>query len=237
MRKISVRHLFSFLTAHLIMTTKENTVTVATFFIGGAADKNRFFLAISPTHLLRNALVTRYFQAITTLPLGQAEVNQSFADAYFGYDEMDQLFARIQELRKRMPTVKIRLLGHSLGGWQAAKMSTRLAGQGIMPSLLVTLDPVGIAYFMNFPGRETSLPRPEAALWLNVCANATNDYSTDDAIADAGVRWRPYRDTALKRKPNFDIGTPYSHADVWRMMTFPGANGKSAWQLLTAMPQ
>ena len=207
--------------------------SIVTFFIGGAADKNRFWYVGPKTNLIRATLINLYLKAVSTSSLAAMEANQKFESAYFGYDEMDELFDAIQVLIKRHPNIKIRLLGHSLGGWQAAKMSSRLAIAGIKTDLLVTLDPVGIGYFMNFPGNETSLPRPKAQTWINIAATHTIEYDVNDAVADAGIRWRPSRDSELKHKPTFDIGTPYSHADVWKMVTFPGAASKSAWEILT----
>ena len=206
---------------------------IATFFIGGAADKNRFWAIGPKTNLIRDRLLVRYLDTIKSTPLGAKELNRDFNSAHWGYDEMDRLFQTIHALCKQKPGCKIRLIGHSLGGWQAAKMTSRLAQIGIPTSLLITIDPVGISYFMNFPGNETGLPRPVAAVWVNLLAEHTIEYALDDGVADAGVRWKPARDNGLKSPPTFDIGTPYSHADVWQMMVFPGQAGISAWQLLT----
>ncbi len=209
-----------------------HSATVATYFVGGAADKNRFWGIVPKTNLIRTQLILRYFDALNSGKLPMVELNKTFEACYFGHDEMDALFLVIIDMNKRTPAAKIRLVGHSLGGWQAAVLSNRLAASGIQTHLLVTIDPVGVGYFMNFPGGQYSLPRPITKQWINLAANHTIGYDVNDAVADAGIRWHPWRDTGLKTKPQFDIGTPFSHADVWDMMTFPDAAGKSAWQIL-----
>lgn len=214
------------------MVSKKEPQAIVTYFIGGAADKSRFWGIGPRTNLIRDRLVLRYFLAIQSTALASLEQNNVDGGEYWGYDEMDKLFLAIQNKHKINGGIKIRLIGHSLGGWQAAKLSARLAGIGIATDLLITIDPVGISYFMNFPGSEAELPRPNARIWINLIANHTRGYNSDDAVADAGIRWRPERDTGLKRKPTLNIETPYSHADLWQMMVFPGTGGKSAWQFL-----
>lgn len=213
------------------MTANQKTIDCATFFIGGASDKNRFWGIAPATNLIRDQLIAKYIKAIRSGAIGCSEAMQGLSN-YFGYDEMDTLFQAIQAIVKNNPKIAIRLVGHSLGAWQAAKMTERLAQAGISTALLITIDPVGIGYFMNFPGGQYSLPRPIAKVWVNLAANHTIQYQRDDAVADAGIRWHPWRDTGLKNQPTHDIATPYSHADVWLMMTFPGTTGKSAWQTL-----
>jgi hypothetical protein len=53
-------------------------------------------------------------------------------------------------------------------------------------------------------------------------------YDLNDAIADAGMRWQPHFDSTLKHKPNGDYRTPYSHAQIFEMMAFPGAASQGA---------
>lgn len=218
------------------MTNTLATPSIATYFIGGAADKNRFWYLGPRTNLIRRTLLNRYLDAIRPTALWAMEQNRTIDDAYWGYDEMDALFMAIQKLIKNKPGTQVRLIGHSLGAWQAGKLSSRLAEVGIATALLVSIDPVGIGYFLEFPGNEASLPRPQAVNWINLVANHLAGYTVDDGVADAGIRWRPERDTGLKRKPTLNIETPYSHADVWQMMVFPGGGGKSAWQTLMAVP-
>lgn len=205
---------------------------VATYFIGGAADKNRFWYVLPTTNWIRDELIKRYFYEIRNRPIAALEVNNHVEAAYYGYDEMEQLFVAIQKQCAQQPGTRIRLIGHSLGAWRAAKLSSQLAEKGIAVALLITIDPVGVGYFMRFAGSEPNTPAPKANLWINILAGHTVAYDEDDVVADAGVRWRPARDPALKAKPKYDYETPYSHAAVWPMMVFPGANGKSAWQLL-----
>jgi hypothetical protein len=61
---------------------------------------------------------------------------------------------------------------------------------------------------------------------------AKDTYDLNDAIADAGMRWQPHFDSTLKHKPNGDYRTPYSHAQIFEMMAFPGAASQGAWALL-----
>ncbi len=115
----------------------------------------------------------------------------------------------------------------------------RLAKASITTALLITIDAVGIVYFMkttdvlwNVGNDDLTLPRPVATKWINILANHTIKYDRNDAVADAGMRWQPSFDSTLKQKPDGDYRTPYSHAEVFEMMTFPGAASRGAWALL-----
>lgn len=220
------------------MTTAKQSLPVATFFIGGAADKSKFWYIGPKTNLIEAQLVMRYFSAISGKTSNE-EINKGNKDAYFGYDETEEIIAAIRRHHKTNPFVKIRLIGHSLGAWQAARISAKIAREGITTSLLVTIDPVGITYFMRMTdtfwrASDTDItpPRPVASKWINILASPQNGGDIDDAIADAGMRWHPSRDNGLKSKPTFDYGTPYHHGEPWKMMNFPGAGTKSAWQIL-----
>jgi hypothetical protein len=221
------------------MATSQNSGMIATFFIGGAADKNRFWYVGPQTHLIRDSLVKKYLVSIQNTPLFAAEINKTVEHLYYGYDEMDELFLVIQKICASHPAVKIRLVGHSLGGWKAAKLTEKLAKASITTALLITIDPVGIGYFMKttdafwrLGNDDLTLPRPLATVWINILANHTLQYDRNDMIADFGVHWQPFHDSGLAHKPNGDYCTPYSHADILPMMTFPGAASQGAWALL-----
>ena len=224
-----------------IMAKSPNSKPVATFFIGGAGDKKGFWGIGPVTNLTWKTLVRRYFYELGATPLIGMEINKTAEEAYYGYDETEQLFIRIRNIHMRHPSVKIRLIGHSLGGWKAAKLTEKLAKESISTALLITLDPVGMVYFKSiaaFLGRrglaDITRPRPKAAVWVNLLASHTVRYDRNDLIADAGMRWRPHRDRGLKDKPHTDHHTPYSHAEVMEMMTFSGKAGNPAWALLMA---
>jgi hypothetical protein len=213
---------------------------VATFFIGGAADKNRFWYLGPKTNLIGRELVMRYFAAISNRTFTAVEMNKGVQEAYFGYDELEQVLASIRRHHQANPAVKIRLVGHSLGAWQAAKISAMMAAEGITTSLLITIDPVGIVYFMRLTdtfwrvgSMDPTPPRPVAQQWINILAHYPGGADIDDKIADAGMRWHPARDPGVKSRPAFDYGAPFHHGEPWKMMAFPGAAGKSAWQILT----
>lgn len=216
------------------MQMTSNSLT-ATFFIGGAADKTRFWGIVPQTNLIKSQLIRRYLTTLAENKQSALELNNSLEKMYWGYDELPQLLAAILQTAKAHPTARIRLIGHSLGGWQAAKLSGKLAQAGVTTSLLITLDPVGIGYFLKMTGSDSLPPQPSATTWINILANHTIAYTQDDLIADAGVRWRPARDMLLTNKPQADYAVPHSHADVWQMMTFPGTKGQSAWQILTGL--
>ena len=181
-------------------------------------------------------MLFKYADAANSGTLATREFYKTSDDFYFGNDDADDLFATIKRIAKQQPGIKIRLIGHSLGGWCAAKLSKRLHQAGIGTSLLITIDPVGVAYFMRIADSESEPPRPVADVWVNIVAEHAKKYGVDDIIADAGTRWRPSRDWGLKIKPTFDYNTPFSHADVWKMMVFQGAKGKSAWEILITPP-
>lgn len=213
-------------------TVQKTPPMVATFFIGGAADKNKFWGVIPATNLIKNQLVSRYLDEINQTPLGSREINKSQQASYYGYEEMDDIFKAILSLQKTYPEIEIRLVGHSLGGWIAANLSEKINQAGINNSLLITIDPVGVGYFNGYNTPILTLPRPGAKIWINILANHSRGYSADDLVADLGMRYRPALDAALKSKPRFDYSAPFSHAASLEMVLFPGADGRSAWSYL-----
>ncbi len=206
---------------------------VASYFIGGAGDKSRFLLFFRQTNLLKSLLINHYTAHLASSGQDKLEVNHTPDKLYWGFDEMDALLAEIKSTVRRFRAVKIRLIGHSFGGFQAAKLSTRLAQEGIVTDLLITLDPVGSGNLSKFVGLGRRPVHPKANTWVNICANHTIRYDRTDAVADLGVRWKPGRDRSLKIQPHSDFGVPHSHTAIWEMMHFPGIAGDSAWGLLT----
>lgn len=216
-----------------MVEAKKTVAPIATFFIGGAADKSKFWGIAPKTNLIKNQLIGRYLDAINKTEIGAREINNHSQKCYFGYDEEASILNKIFELKKTNPSVEIRLVGHSLGGWIAANLSEQITQAGMSNTLLITIDPVGVGYFNGYYTPILTMPRPDARIWINILAMYANGYKIDDLVADLGYRYRPSRDSSLKKKPQFDYGTPFSHAAALEMMMFPGAGGQSAWAYLT----
>jgi hypothetical protein len=161
----------------------------ATFFLGGAADKKAFLGVVPATKIIQDEIVNGYAQKRPSF-----EFNPN-ADFYWDYSESDAVLAKI---KKMSSDVKIRLVGHSLGGWQAGKITEQLNKFGVEVDLLVTLDPVGVIYFSG-----QTPPNPKAKTWLNVTAMPSK-IEADDVVAGVGGKWLPTSNPFTKNKPTFE---------------------------------
>ena len=125
------------------------------------------------------------------------------------------------------------IVGHSLGGWQAAHLAQQLneVRCGAVDNL-ITLDPVGTRYRIKpFGGIKLAYPKPTAKTWTNIRAESEG-VSVNDTIADLGGQWDP-----SMQNPTYNYILPLDHAFANSMLTNKIQNGgselgESPWDLL-----
>ena len=190
-----------------------------TAFIGGAADKYPFVYgdikpigvgdALGPTEI-----VGSYARGFDT-------GNVKHMKEYYGYEEAynnrrvtkwsdpnkKNAFNDIVEVYKKNNATQINIIGHSLGGWNAAGLVTELNKEKIPVNLLITIDPVGILLSKaTVPGILTTPivraqiyllePKPNAKTWVNVFSNPDSitmkDIKNIVGWEDGKPVWRGY---------------------------------------------
>jgi RHS repeat-associated protein len=194
-------------------------------FIGGAADKFPF-LGQAPTNIMldvRNEFVAN---------LNVDTTNSNYFRAnYYGYEDVQNgtIQRDIESALKTNPQQDIYVVGHSLGGWEGASLTSSYPA-----AMLITLDPVGTT--MSYTG-EVSFAEPNASAdsWINILAR-TNKPDMSDFIAELGGRW--HMDEGPSRRDTANL----NHAAAADLMKFvPPAKDtsataprdSSAWELLT----
>lgn len=109
------------------------------FFIGGAGDKEAYYLVAGP---FKNIV-----DAQRSLDLRPEDLLDYFeyVPVYLGYNEVRGKEKISQNVLKEIPSkqTRIYIVGHSLGGWNGAHLSAILSSLGYVVEMLITLDPVG----------------------------------------------------------------------------------------------
>lgn len=111
---------------------------------------------------------------------------------YYGYNQIDEALVNAKLFLSVNPTATVNIVGHSLGGWQAAHLAQQLneVRCGAVDNL-ITLDPVGTRYRIKpFGGIKLAYPKPTAKTWTNIRAESEG-VSVNDTIADLGGQWDP----------------------------------------------
>jgi hypothetical protein len=193
---------------------------IVVLFIGGAADKNEFYM-ISPTKLIKDGAMTQFLNWVKVVKTITSNT------LYLGYDEVFR-DEHVASLCKFIGSTKtpIYIVGHSLGGWNGAHLSQILTDKGYNIEMLITLDPVGeggIVWAVSDIHYE--LPTPKANHWINISASPKEN-DTSDIIANIGERWIP------KTGPDINYITKAHHGNVYRMFNEDIYQGKSAFLLL-----
>lgn len=187
-------------------------------FIGGAGDK-RPYLGSGPNYNIRYA--KNPFDKLIGASKSYASLYLGFYEAYPEADIESVIEPQISK------NELIYIVGHSLGGWNAAHLSQILTDKGYMVEMLITLDPVGSDLIVNSTSEiYFRTPSPKSKFWINIFVDP-KDYSFPDFIADMGVQWIP-------KNPVPDIShiTQESHHNADFIFTDKTANGKSASDLL-----
>jgi pimeloyl-ACP methyl ester carboxylesterase len=216
-----------------------------TAFIGGASDKYSFApgdlpIDIGGRGLGPNRFVGEYFD---NFDFSKKKKFKNATIEYYGYEEAftginagkEKLdaFQDIKKFLEKKPNTQINIIGHSLGGWNAAGLASELEKKNICKvNLLITVDPVGtlLSYSALTPIRARIYfrePSPNCNYWISITCDPKT-YDSNDAVADSGGQWR----NKPKNKANIFHLTKYSHADFDEMMKEKILNQESAEDML-----
>ncbi|MEG1235544.1 MAG: lipase family protein, partial [Acinetobacter sp.] len=127
-----------------------------TAFIGGASDKYSFApndlpINIGGRGLGPNRFVGEYFDEFD---FSEKKKFKNVTIEYYGYEEAYtgmkaggkklDAFDNIKKFLEKNPNTQVNIIGHSLGGWNAAGLAAELGRKKICKvNLLITVDPVG----------------------------------------------------------------------------------------------
>ncbi len=187
-------------------------------FIGGAADARPFWFW-KPTHIMKD-VKTRFLWELST----NTSNTDFFRARYYGYEDVDlgNVQAGIDSARAANPQVNIYIVGHSLGAWEGAALTSQ---EGYHAKMFISLDPVGTRY--RYTG-DISFAEPSvsADTWINILAQPKQS-DRSDTIADWGKR------AGLKGNPARRDTANFHHAEALELMKYqPSYPGRSAWDLL-----
>ncbi|WP_103067984.1 type VI secretion system tube protein TssD [Aquimarina sediminis] len=161
--------------------TKATYKQVVTFFIGGAGDKEPFYVSGA----------TKIMEDVSDKFVVNYEQHNS---VYMGYNEIkgeEDIKNNILSFIPNKGGTQINIVGHSLGGWNGAHLSRILTDTGYSVDTLVTLDPVGaLTQVTLIADIHFKRPKPKVKYWVNIYTSP-NNYRADDAIADLGGQWIP----------------------------------------------
>ena len=189
-------------------------IKAAVIFIGGAGDK-RPYAGSGPNYNIRYAKD----------PFDKKFQNSKSYDSYYlGYYELYPEEDIVQSITSNINLQQpVYLIGHSLGGWNAAHLSRILTENGYNIEMLITLDPVGSDLIVNTMSEiYLKKPQPKSKFWINIFVDPKS-YDFSDFIADAGVQWIPNN-----LEPDISHVTGESHLNADNIFTDLMANGKSA---------
>ncbi|WP_180171809.1 lipase family protein [Acinetobacter sp. YH12023] len=216
-----------------------------TAFIGGASDKYSFApndlpINIGGRGLGPNRFVGEYFDEFD---LSQKKKFKNATIEYYGYEEAYtgmkaggkklDAFDNIKKFLEKNPNTQVNIIGHSLGGWNAAGLAAELVKKKICKvNLLITIDPVGtlLSYSALTPVRARIYfrePSPNCNYWISVTCEPKS-YDSNDAVADSGGQWRD----KPRERANVFYSTKYSHAEFKEMMKEKIFMGQSAEDMM-----
>ncbi|WP_150540230.1 hydrolase [Actinobacillus vicugnae] len=188
------------------------------FLIGGAADQEPYYF-VGP---LRNiSIAERKLKRKIQACLAHHEQIQLHT---LGYNHIFHLRdIELNILLKIQPQDLIYIIGHSLGGWNAAHLSHQLTDRGYRVRLLATLDPVGEGKLVWLGSNIHKLPQsqPNADFWINIRAETQATYDLSDIVARLGQQWH------LTNEPDLNQQLNIHHANVQRMLSTKLHTGKS----------
>ncbi|WP_145964355.1 alpha/beta hydrolase [Chromobacterium phragmitis] len=217
---------------HDIKEIKITFPKVVVFFVGGAGDK-RPYGGSGP-----NGNVTVVLDKFTkqfSSEIKDGKILASRSDTYLGYYEVygDNRIQKnvISKLAGKDQSIVI--VGHSLGGWNGSWLADKLSAQGYKVELLITLDPVGVGYFVRkISDIYNDVPAVEARYWVNL-GYTRNDLEIDNLVANAGGRFDPKgRRRPLPNDPDINDGVDVDHAYTLTAMQVITSKGVTAWKIL-----
>ena len=141
--------------------------------------------------------------------------NNIIKTTHYTYDNLGNPVMITTKDHKGNENAKINIVGHSLGGWQAAHLAQQLEEWRCgSVGVVTTLDPVGIRYSYNLAGSiNFKTPNPKYKTWVNIRAEA-KDTSINDVIANLGGQWDP-----SSLNPTYNYTLEVDHAYAYTMFT------------------
>ena len=176
----------------------KNKEEIIVFFIGGAADKDKYLFQGPNNNILEPKKIL------------DKSINDkvNYTSYYIDYSEaFDNNPLYNEKVLDRIPSkqIPIYILGHSLGGWNGAHLSQILTDKGYKVKMLITLDPVGEGYLVYLASTlYRKIPKPKADFWINIHASPTKPDSSDD-VAEFGERW------IINNGPDINISMDINH--------------------------
>ena len=200
-----------------------------TVFIGGAADAEPF-LGQGPTGIMqdvrrdfRDKYLQPYFEN-AGYSQDRARQLASRNARYYGFHELHLMLAdaKMYLSTQGNENAKINIVGHSLGGWQAAHLAQQLEEWRCgSVGVVTTLDPVGVRYRYNLAGSiNFKTPNPKYKTWVNIRAEA-KDTSINDVIANLGGQWNP---SSLNPTYNYTLEVDHVYARTMFTTKIPNRN-------------
>ncbi len=181
------------------------------FFIGGAGDKRPYAL-VGPNENVMYVRKDYLKRKIKDLSVEQQRlIVDDRATTYLGYYEVFKEKNLKTNVLDKIPNknILIYLIGHSLGGWNAAHLSDILTKKGYHVKMLITLDPVGTLYNVKaISDIYWDYPKGSADSWINFYCDP-KDWNFSDIVADLGGQWNP-----RYQKPTYNVYSKASHVDA-----------------------
>lgn len=213
-----------------LTTGSVNNKNVIVFFIGGAGDKTAYLGVSGPYYNILT--VSREFQKIANSELSQFShrIINGELTTYLGFHEIYGVVNIEKNVIKKIPnkTDVVYIVGHSLGGWNGAHLTSSLKALGYQVEMLITLDPVGRGKGVQAISDiyETN-PIVEAKKWINIrCEPNLQDTNFSDVVAYAGEQWKPTVGMT------YDVKTKTNHANANLIMHTTVFNNQTAMDLL-----
>lgn len=205
----------------------ENSVPadrVIVFFIGGAGDKEAYYTS-GPFENIVKA------QDAFDPKVRDLELCRRYLSFYRGYNEVCGSDNIKKHVLQHIPSKRtpVYIVGHSLGGWNGAHLSSILTSHGYIVKMLITLDPVGEGALVWVVSKiHASKPSPKAEYWINILAQPKNP-DQSDGVADLGERWAV---KAGPGGPNLNYIANVNHYDAIQLFIVAPKGKKSASDLL-----
>jgi hypothetical protein len=175
-------------------------------FIGGAGDKESYS-GFGPTKIVENQIKSKYSNTL------DSSYKLDYIDAYLSYKEAykNKIDTVILPILKSKDICSVNIIGHSLGGWNGAHLSSILSQKGFKVKLLATIDPVGTKVGVTlFSDIYWDYPIPIKEYWINIKSDSSK-FTTDNIIADLGGQWDP------KSSANRNTKVLFTHAEAGKM--------------------
>lgn len=190
-------------------------------FVGGAGDKESYYFS-GPFGNVNEAMTGFDNRNLDLTKLGK------YKSQWLGYNEVRGKKDIQKNVLNIIPykSCPIYIVGHSLGGWNGAHLTSVMSEWGYRINMLVTLDPVGEGALV-WLGSDIygDQPTPVADFWINIKAMPSKP-DQSDSVADFGEKWE------VLCGPDVNVTMDTNHANAPAMFTRPVAEGKSASDLM-----